>query len=340
MIIIPFFLKLPMGTKSNRSYSIDFIKGIAAIAVVLLHCSNEDIIDSAIHLVGRMAVPMFFIITGYFLPSMIKTDHIKKHIIKVIKIATGAMAFYFPLFCIEAYLTGNLRYQLSNIFRLDDIWEKVLFSQYPFYVNAGHLWYLIAIIYILSFIYFYTKKYRINNLYRLIPLLLIIGYIISSFEVNDRKYYQNFLFVGMPYILLGSYIHERSTYIIIRNRVIGLLITLFSILYLAEIALYLHIGLPARREHYLCIIPLVSFILIWAARNPNFGEKCLITTIGRDYSIYIYVFHLFFVRRMWIIFHGSPIDSKLQMFFSLLLTLLTSFIYVKLKEYYKLKFHC
>lgn len=328
-----------METKSNRSYSIDFIKGIAAISVVWLHCANNDPFDSIIHLIGRMAVPMFFIITGYFLPSMIKSGHITNHIIKITKIAIGALAFYFPLFCIEAYLNGDLKHQLLNIFRLDDLWDKVLFSQYPFYVNAGHLWYLIAILYILGFIYFYTKKHRISTLYCLIPLLFIIGYLISSFEVTDRKYYHNFLFTGLPYILFGSYIHEQLTYKKISNRVIGLLIAMFSILYLVEIALYLYIGLPARREHYLCIIPLVSFILIWAAQNPNYGEKYFITTIGRDYSIYIYVFHLFFVRQMWIIFHGTPIDSKLQMLFSLLLTLLTSFVYVKLKEFYNLKFH-
>ncbi len=328
-----------MKTKSNRSYSIDFIKGIAAISVVWLHCANNDAFDSIIHLIGRMAVPMFFIITGYFLPSMIKSGTITNHIIKITKIAIGALAFYFPLFCIEAYLNGDLKHQLLNIFRLDDLWDKILFSQYPFYVNAGHLWYLIAILYLLGFIYYYTKKHRISTLYCLIPLLFIIGYLISSFEVTDRKYYQNFLFTGLPYILLGSYIHNQLNHKIISNRVIGLLIAIFSVLYLVEVALYLYIGLPARREHYFCIIPLVSFILIWGAHNPNFGKRSIITTIGRDYSIYIYVFHLFFVRRMWIIFHGTSINSKLQMLFSLLLTLLTSFLYVKLKEFYKLKFH-
>ena len=328
-----------METKSYRSYSIDFIKGIAAISIVFLHCANNDAFDSIIHLIGRMAVPVFFIITGYFLPSMVKSGHLTNHIKKIIKLAIGALAFCFPVFCIEAYMMGNLRQQLLNVFRLDDLWEKVLFSQYPFYVNAGHLWYLIAIIYILGFIYFYTKKYRISTLYRIIPLLFFIGYLISSFEAVDRKYYQNFLFIGLPYILLGSYIREQLTFKKISNRVVGLLIVLFSILYIVEIVLYQHVGLPAHRDHYLCIIPLVSFILIWASQNPNFGEKCLITTIGKDYSIYTYIFHLFFVRQMWIIFHGSPIDSKLQMFFSLSLTLLTSFLYVKLKEYYLQKTH-
>lgn len=329
----------PIKTKTKRYCSIDFIKGIAAISIVCLHCANNDAFDSTIHLIGRMAVPMFFIITGYFLTSMIKSGHITNHIKKITKVAIGALAFYFPLFCIEAYLNGNLKHQLLNIFRLDDLWEKVIFSQYPFYVNAGHLWYLIAVIYILGFVYFYTKKYRISTLYILIPLLFIIGYLISSFEVTDRRYYQNFLFIGLPYILLGSFIREQLTYKKISNRVVGLSIVIFSILYLVEIALYLHIGLPARREHYLCIIPLVSFILIWAVQNPTFGENHFITTIGKDYSIYIYVFHLYFVRQMWFIFHGSPIDSKLQMLFSIFLALSTSFLYVKHKKFYKQKFH-
>lgn len=325
-----------MIKESNRSYSIDFIKGIAAISIVCLHCENNDAIDSIIHIVGRMAVPMFFIITGYYLPSMIKTGHMTKHIYKILKISLSALFFYLPLHCLDAFLSGNLWEQLSQVIQWNTILKQLLFSEYPFNVGASHLWYLIAILYILCLTNFFSKKHLISKLYLLIPVLFSIGYIISSVvDQNDpemRCYYRNFLFIGLPYVLLGSLINTKNNRLTISNKRMVLLLIFFALLYCTEIGLYIFIGLPSHREHYLCIIPLVSIILFLAITNPKFGQHNYITTIGREYSVYIYVIHYYIVNKMCIIFHGSSIDSKLQMLSSIILSLLVSYIYIWIKK--------
>ena len=328
-----------MATKSNRSYSIDFIKGLAAISIVCLHCANNDAFDSIIHLIGRMAVPMFFIITGYYLPSMIKSGHITNHIVKILKLILGGLLFYLPLFCLDYYLRGNLLQKLANVISWDKLGSQLLLSQFPFNVNAGHLWYLMAILYILCFLWLFSKKYPVKKLYVLIPILFLGGYIICSIDYEDvmRSYYQNYLFTGMPYVLLGSFIREHGTGQQLSNRRLGLLIVLFAALYLGEIGLYVVTGLPARREHYLCIIPLVSLILMWAAKNPQFGSHNILTTIGREYSIYIYIIHFYFVGKMWALFHGTSINSKLQMLTAIAISLLVAFLYVQIKKYWKKK---
>lgn len=278
--------QFPMVNKSNRSFSIDFIKGIAALSIVCLHCANNDPFDSILHLVGRLAVPIFFIITGYYLPSMIKTGHIPKHIVKILKIILGGLLFYLPLVCIDAYFKGNLSWQLSHLIKWDNMLETLAFAQYPFNVEAGHLWYLMAILYILCFLYFYSKKHQINKLYFLIPILFLIGYIISSlvdqYDSRMRTFYQNYLFTGLPYVLLGHLINVKTSHKQIDNKLLGKLIVLCAFLYVAEIGFYVFIGLPPHREHYLFIIPLVSLILIWATQNSQFGKNSIITTIGRD----------------------------------------------------------
>ncbi len=325
-----------MVSKSSRSYSIDFIKGIAALSIVCLHCANNDAFDSILHLVGRLAVPMFFIITGYYLPSMIKTGHISKHIVKILKLILGGLLFYLPLICIEAYFRGNLLWQLTHVIEWDKLLETLAFAQYPFNVEAGHLWYLMAILYILCFLYFYSKKHKINKLYFLIPILFLIGYIISSlvnqYDSRMRTYYQNFLLTGLPYVLLGHLIYEKTSHKQIDNKLLGKLIGLCVVLYIAEIGFYVFIGLPPHREHYLFIIPIVSLILIWASQCSQFGKNSIITTIGRDYSICIYVVHRYFVLRSYGL-TGSPIiDSKLQMLISLGLSLLVSYLFVQTKK--------
>lgn len=325
-----------MVTKSNRSCSVDFIKGVAALSIICLHCANNDAFDSIIHLVGRMAVPMFFIITGYYLPSMIKFGHLSRHIVKILKIILGGLVFYLPLYCLDAYLDGDFLEKLSLVIQWNSLGWQFLYGKYPFNVGAGHLWYLMAILYILCFILLFTKKYSVKKLYVLIPILFLIGYMISSFdfENNMRSYYHNYLFTGMPYVLLGSFIREQALGQQLTNRRLGVLLLLFSALYLAEIGFYVFTGLPARREHYLCIIPLVSIILVWAVKNPNFGNRSFITTIGRDYSIYIYVIHFYIVQKMWPLFHGTSLDSKLQMLTSIALSLLAVYFYLFIKRFW------
>ena len=328
-----------MPSKSNRFHSIDFVKGIAALSIVCLHCANNDAFDSIIHLVGRMAVPMFFIITGYYLPSMIKSGHITNHIVKILKIILGGFLFYLAMSSLDAYLKGNLWEHLTHLIEWNVLGRRLLFAHFPFNVDAGHLWYLMAILYVLCFILLFTRKYPVKKLYVLIPILFMGGYLISTFDSNGamRSYYQNYLFTGIPYVLLGSYIREHGTGQQLSNHRFGLLIVIFAGLYLAEIGLYVFTGLPSRREHYLCIIPLVSLILMWAVKNPQFGRGNFITTIGREYSTYIYVIHFYFMNKMWIVFHGTSLDSKLQMLTSIAISLLVAYLYVQLKKYWKRK---
>lgn len=255
-------------------------------------------------------------------------------------IAIGGLLFYLPLVCIDAYLDGRLLSQLKHVIPLgNEIWEKILFSQYPFNVEAGHLWYLIAIIYILCFIHFYSKKHRIEKLYFLIPILFSVSYIISffvdEFSGQGRRLYQNFLLIGLPYVLLGSLIREKSINKRFSNKQVGVIIAALTLTYLVEMGFYMYTGLPLHREHYLCIIPLVSFILIWASNNPQFGRNSFITTIGREYSTCIYVVHFYFVPKMYKLFNGSSIESKLQMLTAFALSLLVAFIFIQVKKRFK-----
>lgn len=318
------------NTLNKRSYSIDSIKGLAAILIVCLHCANEDAFDSVIHLMGRMAVPMFFIITGYYLPSMIKSRHIISHITKILRITIAGLIIYTILYVVDSLLMDDFNYRLSIVLNFRHILSSLFLGRFPLSVNAGHLWYLVSVFYILVFVFLYTKRYKIANLYFLIPFLFCIGYVISSFPNVSRLYYQNYLFIGLPYVLLGSYIRDKD--VSFSDKKIKWLIVIFSILYLTEIGFYLLIGLPAHREHYFCIIFLVSSILIWASNHPDYGEGSILAMIGKKYSIYIYVIHFYIVQKMWIIFHGSSLDSKWQMLSSIVLSLLVSYLYVKIKK--------
>ena len=313
----------------NRVSSIDFIKGIASLLIVCVHCANEDAFDSVIHLAGRLAVPLFFIITGYFLPTMIGSGRLGKHIRKVARILLAGTVFYLLAFLIEASVRHSLMEQLLRIIDLRHLWRPLLLGKFPLGIGAGHLWYLVSTLYILLFLFWFSQNHPVRNLYPLIPILFLGGYIISSFDTDFslRPYYQNHVFIGLPYVLLGSFIRERGKDIHLPDNKLCLLTGLFAICYLAEIGLYLLTGIPARREHYLSIIPLVSLILILVARHPDFGRHYVFSTIGREQSICIYIIQFYVAEKVWLLFHGSPLASKLQMLTSIAICLIISFLF-------------
>ena len=54
------------NTTKNRNTSLDVIKGIAAIFVVFIHVQFAGVAGEYIAKIGSFAVPLFFMVSGYF----------------------------------------------------------------------------------------------------------------------------------------------------------------------------------------------------------------------------------------------------------------------------------
>lgn len=48
------------------NYCLDFIKGIACIFVVFMHCEFPGILGVAVQAISRFCVPLFFMVSGFF----------------------------------------------------------------------------------------------------------------------------------------------------------------------------------------------------------------------------------------------------------------------------------
>lgn len=53
-------------TEKKYNYCLDFIKGIACICVVFLHCEFPGVLGIAVQTVTRWTMPFFFMISGYY----------------------------------------------------------------------------------------------------------------------------------------------------------------------------------------------------------------------------------------------------------------------------------
>ena len=170
-----------INSQPARYNSIDYVKFIMAFAVIAIHtrplvnCTNNAVIEIYNNLV-QMAVPFFFLASGYLLSKKIKMqddnkeiDILKKHLYKIIKLYIVWMVVYTPL-AIYGYVldnTGLLKCILLYI-------RGVVFlgEQY----NSLHLWYLLSTIYALIFIII-LKKMKCNQ--RIMVTISIIFMFIS-----------------------------------------------------------------------------------------------------------------------------------------------------------------
>lgn len=52
--------------QKQYNYCLDFLKGIACMFVVFMHCEFPGITGIAVQAISRFCVPFFFMVSGYF----------------------------------------------------------------------------------------------------------------------------------------------------------------------------------------------------------------------------------------------------------------------------------
>ena len=121
---------------SSRNSCLDFVKGIACICVVFMHCEFPGTAGVVIQAVSRFCVPFFFMVSGYFCFSPVKTVNYTKKIKHIGIITLAAFCFYTVL----AVLFGTgLKVTAGGIMNWIAFNSPVII--------VGQMWFLFALLY-------------------------------------------------------------------------------------------------------------------------------------------------------------------------------------------------
>lgn len=170
-----------------RKYnSLDLCKLIMAICIVAIHTQplekcEIDLVNNIYESFVRMAVPFFFITSGFLLGNKMEIPStgeenkhiIKKYLFKIIKMYLIWTAIYFPL-AVYHFISADKKPILAVLLYI----RKFIFvgEQY----NSWHLWYLLSTIYALLFILILMKrKLSIKSILRVGGVLFIISILIT-----------------------------------------------------------------------------------------------------------------------------------------------------------------
>ena len=335
--------------------NLNILKYISSILIIVLHLrpffnfSNE--LDLAFNnIITRICVPIFFIITGYFVAKKEKENknYIKEYIKKTIPlyliwsllyipVIIGTIIQYLPI--INEYIS-KINITLPLLIILSIILLPIIVLVALCYTGVYyHLWYFPAIIFSLLVLKKWKQKFNIKYLLIISFILLLLfgatetyyGVLPLSIKRTLSYYYniffttRNFLFFGLFYVVLGYYIGTKekaySKYCFLKLIVSFFLLTFEAIL--------LHDTNRLNSNILLSCIPLTYYLFISSIYITNSVK--LDFQFG-TYSKYYYLIHPMVIFVISLLYKNINYYPYLNILIVLLITHIISALIIKLKE--------
>ena len=313
-----------MKTESIRVFGLDILKAICAFLVITIHAPFPGILGSCVIALARIAVPIFFMITGYFYSE---TQHRKNELNQIKKILmlcffANTLYFLWSLF-LNMFTGGQIAQFLSNTFSLKSIVKFLVLNESPF---AGHLWYLGAILYVLIIVFFLYRTFPTSAdivLMIVTPLLLITDLVFGKYSLLllQREYpyilVRNFMCVGIPYFSIGLFLRKYDC-VVSKLRANCLWLLALTLLFVCTTILekYIlnHFNLSSAREHYLSTTFLSVFVFIIFTSHYWDNRMPFLYSIGMKYSTNIYIIHPLLITVLSTTLRRTPIFGMYSLF--------------------------
>lgn len=262
------------------------LKAVAAFMVVAIHFPMAG--RYALYPLIYTAVPLFLVISGYFLYSD-DTGRIvsggKKRLRKAVAVALTANAVYYLYGLVISLADG--KGVIPPFYSLYDVVYWLLFG----FNFSGPLWYMTAYVWTLVII---VAACRIG-LSRLLPLSLL-SFVFFNFlypyriiDINLPWCFEvNFISTGLPWVCTGMLLrkYERKIGRLLSNKTLTIL--LLATLCLRYIEHYSY-GAPNPRA--LLNVPLVILLFIACLRAEGRSVNGSLVRIGKRHSQNIYLWH-------------------------------------------------
>lgn len=203
----------------ERSWKFDYLKGMSCILIIFLHCRLYGRIGDAYLYCVRFPVPLFFMISGYFLYKKSNSWIIKK-VKKLIILLIGTELFYFLSETV-------MKVAFDKLSIAEALYKTADFSHFGRKIFCGTffnetLWYLYAIIWTMIIVlclrkaHIYSFKVLLGIVLIFINVQVIGCYLISKYgDVQNYIFlFRNALTFGLPLTALGMLIAEKEDIII------------------------------------------------------------------------------------------------------------------------------
>lgn len=310
-----------MPSKGNiRNYGLDFLKGLAACFVVFMHVRFPGFYGDHLSSLGRFAVPVFFMTSGYFAYGATKEKTLKSIKRTSVYLIVAYLIALFSLFIISGFSFGRL-WQLID--------QKILnvnhFLRFVFLADSrisGVAWFLWSLLLCYVFKFFLGPKLRYIayiGLFVRVAGSIQYPFLHLTIPVNTPWV------TGIPFFIIGELLNENkewvnhsvSSALAVGVAIMGFLIMLTSFFYPS---LFWFIGT-------LLLSP--ALFVLFSRMDMKYNAMCL---LGSVYAFFIYIVHPL-VMHVYDAFRPLPSTAELWLrpWVVLFLTILLTVTYYSIK---------
>lgn len=269
----------------TRNTSLDVLKGVAALFVIWIHEQFPGVTGQLIDRVGSFAVPVFFLVSGYFSrkSSRKKLEKSIRHTLYLI--ACNYALSFVRIFVFNAFSITAVVDAISKVltFKWMTLWLVLNVTAHI----SGIAWFLFALLYCYILHWCFHRQCQDRRIFYLIPISLVCGFAILFLypQIGVR----NIWFMGIPYYLGGQWFAENQEHVkriaarhFVLSGMIGCAILVLS-MFVMEPIYYIGYGLLSASLFALCIC------------FPDCHNR-LLARMGSRYNFFIYVGHALMIH--------------------------------------------
>ena len=292
--------------QKTRYDGLDVLKTISAFLVICAHEPFPGKFGYYLADIVSVAVPCFFMISGFFYPSVIKRGSENKQLLKVFKITLIALACYFVWTWFFYKISDqDFSYIINRLFSFKGSVKMIFFNGAIF---GYHLWYMLAFVWVLLIV-------RIGNLLGLKKLMItaapflflpciILGRYSDLFlhRFISIEFSRNCYFLGLPSFCIGWYFGENLPRIKekLNEKLLLLGMLVFGALGPIEHIILEIIGHDMEGDMFFSTPLFVVCTFLYFA--CFYKKNGVLSAIGRKYSSGIYFVHAAVLEMIYHIF--------------------------------------
>lgn len=296
-------MTLSLPKSSGRNIYLDLFKFFLCYMVICIHLVGQNY---AVYPLYRLSVPMFFLMSGYFLYTP-DAERAKSRAPGFIKRCATYMVVGIVLYTVYeviAYLVDgtSVGWLLTTLFYDDPakFWFRFFFENapIPYYTVGAQMWFLIAL-FTVSLVHYLLARYGKPGWYKVIVPVAFLCYFFFTAGVYffqpetdvPMRYMRNAWFFGLPCFGLGYLIAgikwPRTR---LAQAVYGVLGVGFFALQMVEDALWRtpNCKIEMYISGVLAAVCLLQFFLCIKRAECGFYYKW----IGKNAPFYIYIIHM------------------------------------------------
>lgn len=285
-----------MKNQRQINYFLNYLKGLACMGIVLVHCRFPQAPGAIITAFARSGIPFFFMLSGYYTFYADRETTLAvtgRRIKKTVQLLAAAMLLYIAWRFLPKLFSGGITeaflWLKTALFQQQNIIDFLLLNVTDS-VN-GVLWYIPAALYV-YLLFGILVKLRVSKkaLYISAIILLIVN--LSLCELGSvlgfgihLKWYRNFLLTGFPFFMLGHYLHKKEKEIqLLNNKNIPVLIAV-----LGGGMVILESIFVGNALLYAGNVVFMIGLYLYAIQNSQSKKGTVIEQIGSKLYLYIYI---------------------------------------------------